>query len=289
MSEVDLNIANYSLSDILQLFKIENGLDEEGMKKAKRHVLMMHPDKSNLSKEYFLFFSSAYRLLYKVYEFHKRNNEDATIKRNYSSVDIDDHQEHQELWKELSNKNNFNEVFNELFNELSLKENRKDGYGDWFKEQEDILQANNLEEMNRFIADKKKNLSSIIIFNGINDIGGTAGCSLIDDEYTNYQAVMFSSLQYDDLKHAYTETVVPVTEEEYEKRPKYSGVDHLQRTRQSELLETLSTANHHETLEDNRTKERMNDMERAYSLAKQDEEMQKQRSKITSKLLRITH
>ena len=28
MSEVDLNIANYSLSDILQLFKIENGLDE---------------------------------------------------------------------------------------------------------------------------------------------------------------------------------------------------------------------------------------------------------------------
>jgi len=33
MSEVDLNIANYSLSDILQLFKIENGLDEEGMKK----------------------------------------------------------------------------------------------------------------------------------------------------------------------------------------------------------------------------------------------------------------
>jgi len=56
MSEVDLNIANYSLSDILQLFKIENGLDEEGMKKAKRHVLMMHPDKSNLSKEYFYFF-----------------------------------------------------------------------------------------------------------------------------------------------------------------------------------------------------------------------------------------
>jgi len=289
MSEVDLNIANYSLSDILQLFKIENGLDEEGMKKAKRHVLMMHPDKSNLSKEYFLFFSSAYKLLYKVYEFHKRNNEDATIKRNYSSVDIDDHQEHQELWKDLSNKNNFNEVFNELFNELSLTENKRDGYGEWFKEQEDILQATNLEEMNRFIADKKKNLSSIIIFNGINDIGGTAGSSLIDDEYASYQAGMFSSLPYDDLKHAYTETVVPVTEEEYEKRPKYSGVDHLQRTRQNELLETLSIANHHETLEDCRTKERLNDMERAYSLAKQDEEMQTQRTKITSKLLRIAH
>lgn len=287
MTEVDLNISNYSLSDILKLFKLEHGLDEAGMKKAKRQVLLMHPDKSNLSKEYFLFFSSAYKLLYKVYEFHQRNNEDTTIRREYTSEHIDDQQANREVWSILSKQENFSEVFNGLFEECI--EDKNDGYGKWFGEEEEYLQAKTLDEMNSFIAEKKKNLSAMIVFQDIREPGGTHGTSLIEEEDMDYQAGLFSVLQYDDLKHAYTETVVPVTEEDYEKRTKYHSVDHLQRARHNELQETFLTANHHSRLQHQREQQQIDDMERAYSLAKQDEEIKKQTNQITSKLLRIAN
>lgn len=289
MTEVDLNISNYSLRDILKLFKLEQGLDEAGMKKAKRQVLLMHPDKSNLSKEYFLFFSSAYKLLYKVYEFHNRNNEDTSKKRIYSSEHIDEQQANKEVWSILSKQENFSEVFNGLFVECVEHKNKNDGYGEWLEEEDECLQSSTIEEMNSFIADKKKNLSEIILFKEISEIGGNIGTSLIEEEDTDYQAGLFSVLQYDDVKRVYTETVIPVTEEDYEKRTHYHSVDHLQRTRQNELRETFLQANHYNSLRQQREKQQMDDMERAYSLAKQDEDIKQQTSKITSKLLRITN
>jgi hypothetical protein len=290
MSEVDLNIANYSLSDLLKLFKLDHGLNEEGMKQAKRQVLMMHPDKSNLNKEYFLFFSSAYKLLYKVYEFHKRHTEDTSLNRYYTSVDMDEHQPQRALWKELSQQEDFNDVFNEMFDKLMLTESKNNGYGDWLKAREDFVEAKTVEEMNTYIGEKKKMLSSIVVFNEITDMNArTGGSMLIDEEdNNNYQSCVFSMLPYDDLKHAYTESVVPVTEEVYLKRTKYTGVDHLQRTRQKELEESIVETNHHDRLQEQRAKENRYDMERAYSLAKQDEHIQKHTNEIASALLRIT-
>lgn len=288
MTEVDLNISNYSLSDILKLFKLEHGLDEAGMKKAKRQVLLMHPDKSNLSQDYFLFFSSAYKLLYRVYEFHQRNNKDTTINREYTTEHIDDHQSNSEVWSLLSKQENFREAFNELY-EACIEEDKNDGYGEWFAKEEECLQAKTLDEMNTFIAEKKRNLSAITVFKDISEPGGNQGTSLIKEEVMDYQPGLFSALQYDDLKHAYTETVVPVTEEDYEKRTKYNSVDHLQRERHEQFQETFLTANHRSRLQQHREQQQIDDMERAYSLAKQDEEIKKQTSKIASKLLRIAN
>ena len=53
--DIDLNIENYSLNEILQLFKLDYNFGEMELKKAKRIVLQTHPDKSKLSKEYFVF------------------------------------------------------------------------------------------------------------------------------------------------------------------------------------------------------------------------------------------
>jgi len=50
----DLDIDNYSVDDILKLFKITD-FDENDMKRAKKMVLMSHPDKSHLPSEYFFF------------------------------------------------------------------------------------------------------------------------------------------------------------------------------------------------------------------------------------------
>ena len=53
---MDLDINNYNLDDILNLFKIPSNFTESHLKMAKQIVLKTHPDKSGLSSEYFLFY-----------------------------------------------------------------------------------------------------------------------------------------------------------------------------------------------------------------------------------------
>mgnify|MGYP001107086289 FL=1 len=54
--DIDLNIDNYNLDDILKLFQVTHDFDQQDLKEAKKKVLNLHPDKSDLKKEYFLFF-----------------------------------------------------------------------------------------------------------------------------------------------------------------------------------------------------------------------------------------
>mgnify|MGYP003339177664 CR=1 FL=1 len=76
MENLDLNIENYNLKDLLNLFKVNYEFDEEDLKKAKKTVLMTHPDKSKLDKKYFLFFSKAYKRLYFIHNFKQNQNKD---------------------------------------------------------------------------------------------------------------------------------------------------------------------------------------------------------------------
>ena len=57
MEKLDLNIHNYDLNDLINLFRLPFHFKEEHLKEAKKIVLKTHPDKSGLDKEYFLFFS----------------------------------------------------------------------------------------------------------------------------------------------------------------------------------------------------------------------------------------
>ena len=66
---MDLDIANYDYDDIIKLFNISKQFNEDDLKNAKKQVLASHPDKSGLDKSYFLFFSSAYKILFSIYNF----------------------------------------------------------------------------------------------------------------------------------------------------------------------------------------------------------------------------
>ena len=68
MSELDLNIHNYDLRDLLNLFKLPVNFDGDDLK-SQLMMLKTHPDKSNLDKKYFLFFQKAYNKVKQVYEF----------------------------------------------------------------------------------------------------------------------------------------------------------------------------------------------------------------------------
>ena len=84
----DLDINNYDLSDILNLFSMPKQFDEQDMKRAKQIVLKTHPDKSGLDSSYFLFYSKAYKVVYNIWEFQKKRDVDKGDTKNtdYKSI-----------------------------------------------------------------------------------------------------------------------------------------------------------------------------------------------------------
>ena len=53
---MDLNLDHYSLDELLKLFKLPKPFTEKQLKDARKIVVSVHPDKSKLPQEYFLFF-----------------------------------------------------------------------------------------------------------------------------------------------------------------------------------------------------------------------------------------
>ncbi len=59
MDNIDLNLENYNLTDLLNLFKLDIYFKEEDLKTAKTMALKTHPDKSRLDQKFFVFFMRA--------------------------------------------------------------------------------------------------------------------------------------------------------------------------------------------------------------------------------------
>jgi hypothetical protein len=100
MNNIDLNIDNYELKDLLELFNLPYDFNEDDLKKTKKMVLKTHPDKSKLEKEYFLFFTAAFKIIVSIYEFRTRSNKQ--ISTEYLGFEEDP--EKRLLMKNLSKK-----------------------------------------------------------------------------------------------------------------------------------------------------------------------------------------
>ena len=76
MDNIDLNLENYNLTDLLNLFKLDIYFKEEDLKTAKTMALKTHPDKSRLDQKFFVFFMRAYRRIEQIYNFRKKKEQD---------------------------------------------------------------------------------------------------------------------------------------------------------------------------------------------------------------------
>ena len=277
---MDLNIDNYELTDLLTLFKLDYDFNEEDLKKVKKMVLKTHPDKSpDLEKDYFLFFSEAYKIIYAVYQFrYKSTKENTNINREYY---VEKDEEKELLLKDLRAKPNFNKIFNELFDQYKLKDSDLDaGYGDWLKSDEDVdKRTTTLGGMNEAFQTKKKEIQALVKAEDYDAFNSTAAgqYDLTREKPEYYTSALFSQLGYEDLKKAHVESVIPVTHEDYLQRPKYKTVEELQRSSDYQNITPLAVAQAQEYLAQKKYGESKNDVHRAFKLAKQDEEARKGR------------
>lgn len=278
MSEgIDLNLDNYELQDLLDLFKLDYNFSLEDLKQAKKMVLKTHPDKCNLPKEYFLFFSSAFKVVVSIHKFRTNGN----TQQSTEYVANDEEDEAKELiLKKLANKPNFNKIFNELFEKHRIKDEEMcGGYGEWLKSDEDIdtsvATKNNMHAA--FEAKKSVARGELAIKANVAELGssGYGQSELVGGVPESYGSTLFSNLAYEDLRKAHTETVVPVTQADMTSRPAFKNEQDLRRHRDSQTSKPMSEAESIHYLNERRENEGKNDVLRAFRLAKQDEETRK--------------
>lgn len=290
--DVDLNIDNYNLEDLLQLFHLPINFTEQQLKNAKGLVLKTHPDKSGLNKEYFLFFSKAFKYIVKIHELRKSSN---TSNTDYDTEIYDDYTKEQEtlLTNKIGNmsKKDFHIWFNKTFETMKIKDdNENEGYGNWLQSDDDISneKVNNLSEIHNIIKNKKKDLKALVKHNDIEDFNKNVHYDLVRGKQDDYgSGDIFGKLKFEDLKKAHTETVVPVDHDDYLKREHFNNIDELNRRRTMQT-NSIKYADHDDLMNNARIEDQRN-IERAYKLMKQDEAIQNNYNTFWSKLKRLEY
>ena len=287
MEGLDLNINNYNLRDLLNLFKVEHDFDKVDLKKAKRMVLMTHPDKSNIDKKYFLFFSKAYKRLFFIYDFKQTQNTDFNIEyvdvmKKYYETYKDQHDITPDSIDESFSSedyNKFNLKFNKLFEENRLKNDYQDtGYDDWLKSDGNEILASlnksnmNKDEQNRLLSKYKRDNRQIIKHEGIQEVESRTGFSnIVSSAPDNYSSDVFSKLQFEDLKQAHDEPLIMVDERDTRCNV-FNSITHLKEHRNSQDTNPLSLEQSKNMLKNRENDTTREATERAFYLAQEAQE-----------------
>ena len=277
METIDLDINNYDLNDIINLFGITNSITDSELKYAKNKMLKTHPDKSRLDPKFFRFYNEAYKMLHLIWEFKQKGN---TKNSEYSYQEFDLHKnEMLNKWLKENNFENktFNDWFNKEFNNYYVhNEKEEKGYETWLRTSstENYEDVKDLKTMNYVIDEKKKRLRelSLIQKKEVEDIWNVSkinATNLSPEAPDCYDSDLFSSLSYQDLQKAHTESIIPITIEDYENKQKFENVNDFISFRNNQNIQPMLEGEHY--LNEQKRKEEEMSIRVAFHLAKQTE------------------
>lgn len=250
-NEHNLNIHLYNFNELLNLFGLSHTISSNDMKNAKKKVLMLHPDKSKLPADYFLFYKKAYDIINTFYENqNKQNNTNVNENTHYEPLKQNDlnkstNNHISNAVKEMSTTE-FQQKFNKLFddNMINKIDNSKNN---WFTDNnsiyniDDNVNANNMGEIFNKVKETQKGLMK---YKGVEHLymNHSSGTQIYDDlDNEDYVSCdLFSKLKYDDLRKVHKDqTVFNVSEKDIHKVKQYSSTDELMRSRKTDNLNPL--------------------------------------------------
>lgn len=249
LSNLDLDLDHYSLEDLYKLFNIPaQQLGEQSLKNAKQIVYKMHPDKSQLDAKYFRFFSAAYKRVFSIFEFQNKSLNKRSTTNNSDNEFYDESNKTIlnnmfEQNKGLKDPKNFNSWFNDKFEKHGLDDDiGNKGYGDWLKSDEGLYSVNDnvtKANMNDAFEKQKKQIQSLTTYQGVNELYSSFSGSLLGDQSDNFTGSE-GGLSYMDLRQAHVESVIPVTQDDYDRVPKYKSLSEYKASRDTSDVSPLS-------------------------------------------------
>ena len=292
--EHNLDVHMYNLKELLELFEIyDYRIDLEQIKKAKRKVLMTHPDKSKLPSKYFLFYKKAFDIVYKFYD--EQNKQNQTVeKRSYKPIDEDPDDTNAVKMKINKVKTDkFQKEFNKLFEE-NMMTKIDTSKNDWFKKEDNDFKIDtpvNSGNMGQIFRQMKKNNQDVMVYKGVQNMNYTTGESLYDDEDDNAYCSgdIFGKLKYDDLRKVHKDnTIFDVCETDYNKVQGFNNIQQLQTARNTQNLNPMNEQRANHMMEENERlyREKMMNKQHQSSL-KSMEYAEKNKQVMGSLFLRI--
>jgi hypothetical protein len=244
----------YSLEELLGLFHLSYDISIDDLHRAKKQVLMTHPDKSKLPPDYFLFYKKAFDIIVRFYENQTKQNkeiteENTTYQPTLKSNVPTNHRQISKAIQEMSAKE-FHERFHTLFQE-NMQQRPDPAKNAWFttdSADHTIHESVNQKNMGQLMDQIKEKQAAMVRYRGVETlyVNSGSGTKLYEDEdedleNQNYvECDPFSKLKFDDLRKVHKDqTVFSVSEKDYRNHPQYSSVDHFVRERGKQSLTPL--------------------------------------------------
>ena len=298
----NLQIQNYSFDELLGLFDLNSyQISVDDLKRAKKKVLMLHPDKSRLDAKYFLFYKKAFDIIVQFYnDQHKQNKPVTSENSQYNNIEDEHNKATAAKIRTTVQKmgaSNFHDKFNQLFEQNQMAERPDPERNAWFSQEQalyNIPQGNiSSKNMGQAFDTIKQQSSGIIRHQGVQDLlsnSGVGSSSLYggDDDGSYVTSDPFSKLKFDDLRKVHKdETVFAVSENDFHKMQTYGSVDEFNRARSQYSYDPMEKANAEKILQEREriTREKM--MQKEYQAKLQSQQYEEKNKKVLASFLQL--
>jgi hypothetical protein len=301
-SSHNLNVRAYSLEELLALFEIASyDITLEDMRKAKKKMLMTHPDQSRLPSTYFLFYRQAYEVILTFYQEQHKQKQSTDNVGDYEAPEVDHSINMQQTLEKMSARD-FQSRFNQLFDQMDMGSKKPDPQRNaWFTHGDPVVsnvpdRISTKDMAQAFQTIKHKNRDKALIqYQGVQDMMIQQGATSLYDEDGdgdggsggNYiSSDVFSKLKFDDLRKVHKDqTVLTVSETDYEKMPKYKSVDQYAQHRDASATTPLAEHEAQRLLQEQARTHREKVMQREYQALLRVQENEKKNKTVLSQFL----
>ena len=289
-ADLDLELDNYEYNDITNLFNIPALYSIEDLKRAKQIVAQTHPDKSGLDAKYFIFFKKAFQVLADIYKHRVREEKTHETVVAEREDGIPTNNTHNIAPFNHPTGKGFARWFNDMYDD-SVGLVATTGYGDWMESSDGFdpsHQGKSFSEMSDIIRKTKRGSQITVAIHpeammshgsgAFEELGVVGGI--------NHRGVV-GGIMYDDVKHAYSNTVIAVCEDTVmSRRTHHATVDSLVRERTNVgMIPDRAVAER--MLSDSRRAEATDDTARFYQLTKDAERSARIKSAWDANVLRL--
>ena len=295
MEGYNLDINMYSFKEILDLFDLDYNMNLEDLKRAKKKLVRIHPDKSNLPNEYFIFYKEAFEI---ILNYCKDQSKQNTIVGNdkieYAPKNFlnDEHKKQISTEIDSMSSKDFNKKFNKLFNENMASKKDYSKYEFFSKDESSIEldQTVNQGNMSSVFENLKNNQQDMVMYKGVQEMQSTSGNTLYDDENDEYASSdPFSKLKFDDLRKVHKdETIFAVKESDIQNKHIHSSVESLRQERGVGYV-PMQKENAEYLLEQNHLLHKSKIAEKQHISNLQTKGYQEKNKKILSQFLKLTN
>ena len=291
----------YTLQEILGMFDLTYDITTEDLKRAKKIVLMTHPDKSGLSSDYFLFYKKAFDIVVSFYEQQQKESREVP-KEPLAYTPMNPGGLNKAAAKKVSSvvsemeAQAFQAKFNQLF-EDNMSRKIDESRNSWFRDENAAVRLEGevtKQNMNQMFEQVKTVQAQNVLaqYRGVQELGGSSGTRLYDDidepsdDYVTCDP--FSKLKFDDLRKVHKDqTVLAVGEQDFQKVKQYGSVDHYMQERGKQSVEPLDKAMAERMLKEREDLHRQRMMQMEYKSGLRTMEYEQKNKTILANFMRL--